>query len=193
MQWHENSSGTIRNNKRAGIERLTTALCLLWGITSPCVDVASPMTHEQQHIGNVHTNADEYETRFCLQLSDVALKFTIQTKMSKYQYQSHGRNWIRFDRHSQTCLWPLCDNLFCVLAENKIQMLPMTYLSKRPQPLNYDFIEDCKCFLLTKAENNSCATALRPSVDKCQMVWQHEHKDMIENWLFMLLLLGYFK
>lgn len=49
-------------------------------------------------------------------------------------------------------------------------MLPLTYLSKPPQLLNYDFIGGCKCFLLTEAESNSCATAPRPSIDKCETV-----------------------
>ena len=50
-----------------------------------------------------------------------------------------------------------------------------------PQALNNHLSEDRKRFLLAEANRNSAPSA---SINKCAVVWQHGHKDMIENWVF---------
>lgn len=152
------------------------------------------MTHGQQPIGHVHTDADEHGTRFCLlfmKFRSSRCKLKCQKTNSK-QYPSHAGNWIRFDRQSHLFLISYCVFLYSRKQNTDVANDLSFQAPKLPQPLNYDFIEGCKCFLLTEAENNSCSTAPRPSVDKCQMVGRHEHKDMIENWLFNVAAIGIF-
>lgn len=50
-----------------------------------------------------------------------------------------------------------------------------------PQALNNHLSEGRKRLLLAEANRNSAPSA---SIDKCAAVWQHGHKDMIENWVF---------
>ena len=77
--------------------------------------------------------------------------------------------WTFFS-HWQECASLVTDTSFCIQTP--------------PQALNNNLIEGRKCFLLTEANSNSWPTAQRPSIDKWAVDWHHEHKDMIENWLF---------